>query len=170
MQVATRTKLPSPVSKPINSWLVCSAAVLFGLFSLYMATIKHNHSSTIDPRDLGGKPVEEQLVAVATPASTPVIPTPIPSPAPIVPRAEPVTGPMTTEGTPMVSGNQYYVTMPDGRHILVNYKGWIDHVCNLPRQPRGGANNAAYTDVATGLTWIWTVPTGTSNIPQWIDP
>jgi hypothetical protein len=70
----------------------------------------------------------------------------------------------------MLSGNQYTVTMPDGRTILVNYRGFVDHACNLPRQPRGGANNAMYTDRATGLNWIWTVPQGPSNVPQWIDP
>ena len=85
---------------------------------------------------------------------------------PAVPRALAV----TTTGEPMLSGRQYYVSMPDGRNILVNYKGWVDHACNLPRQPKGGANNAAYTDAATGHTWIWTVPAGTSNVPRWIDP
>ena len=93
-----------------------------------------------------------------------------PVPVHTVPRAEPVPGPVTTTGQPMLSGNQYTVTMPDGRTILVNYRGFVDHACNLPRQPRGGANNAMYTDRATGLNWIWTVPQGPSNVPQWIDP
>jgi len=93
-----------------------------------------------------------------------------PQGARFVPRADPVSGPLTTTGEPMLSGRQYYVSMPDGRNILVNYKGWVDHACNLPRQPKGGANNAAYTDAATGHTWIWTVPAGTSNVPRWIDP
>ena len=89
---------------------------------------------------------------------------------PAVPRAEPVAGPLTTTGEPMLSGRQYYVSMPDGRHLLVNYKGWIDHACNLPKQPKGGANNAADTDQATGHTWIYTVPAIGPNVPQWIDP
>jgi hypothetical protein len=93
-----------------------------------------------------------------------------PVPVQPVPRAEPVSGPLTTAGQPMLSGRQYFVSMPDGRHLLVNWRGWVDHACNLPKQPLGGANNAAYTDAATGHTWIWTVPAGPSNVPRWIDP
>jgi hypothetical protein len=48
-------------------------------------------------------------------------------------------------------------------------KGWVDHASNLPKQPLSGANNAAYTEAATGHTWIWTVPAGPSNVPRWID-
>jgi hypothetical protein len=108
-------------------------------------------------------------VAAAAPSPAPVIAA---TPAPIqpVPRAEPVSGPLTTTGEPMLSGRQYFVNMPDGRRLLVNYRGWVDHACNLPSQPLGGANNAAYTDSATGHTWIWTVPAGVSNVPRWIDP
>jgi hypothetical protein len=69
-----------------------------------------------------------------------------------------------------VPGTQYRVSMPDGRTILVNFKGWVDHACNLPRQPAGGANNAMYFDSKTGVGWIWTVPVGASNVPRWIDP
>ena len=115
-------------------------------------------------------------IAAAIPApvvaATPAPPAP---PAPsaavqLVPRAEPVSGPLTTTGEPMFSGRQYFVNMPDGRHLLVNYRGWVDHACNLPKQPVGGANNAAYTESATGHTWIFTVPAGASNVPRWIDP
>jgi hypothetical protein len=70
----------------------------------------------------------------------------------------------------MVAGKQYWVDMPDKRHILINYKGTVPNFGALPTQPPGGANNAAYVDLATGNTWIWTVPVGASNIPQWIDP
>jgi hypothetical protein len=70
----------------------------------------------------------------------------------------------------MLSGRQYYVSMPDGRRLLINYRGVVDHAYELPKQPLGGANNAAYTETATGSTWIWTVPAGASNVPRWIDP
>jgi hypothetical protein len=70
----------------------------------------------------------------------------------------------------MVPGNQYWVVLPDARKILINFKGTVDHACNLPKQPPGGANNAMYTETATGNNWIWTVPIGASNTPQWIDP
>jgi hypothetical protein len=82
--------------------------------------------------------------------------TPSPTPAPSPPQ--------------WIPGTQYRVAMPDGRTILVNFKGWVDHACNLPRQPAGGANNAMYFDSATGIGWIWTVPVGPSNVPRWIDP
>jgi hypothetical protein len=85
-----------------------------------------------------------------------------------VPKAEPVRGPLDTTGQSMLSGRQYWMTMPDGRNLLVNWQGFVDHACNLPRQR--GINNAAYTELATGLTWIWTVPAAGANIPQWIDP
>lgn len=69
----------------------------------------------------------------------------------------------------MLTG-RYWVEMPDGRRILINYHGSVANFASLPVQPPGGANNAAYTDLATGNTWIWTVPAGASNIAQWIDP
>jgi hypothetical protein len=78
--------------------------------------------------------------------------------------------PVVPETPAMVAGNQYWVTLPDGRKILVNFKGSVDHACNLPKQPAGGANNAMYVDRATGTDWIWTVPAGASNVPTWIDP
>ena len=162
-----------PATKRTDVWIACLLIAVVGLAAaLSTALIKHPYAYTKEwtPEDLGAIPVKP------TPAPTPqaVIPTVTPAapPAPvhIVPRAEPVLGPLTTAGTPMVSGNQYCVTMPDGRHILVTYKGWVDHAANLPKQPLGGANNAAYTETATGHTWIWTVPAGPSNLPQWIDP
>ena len=157
-----RTKLPPrhPATRAINTWTVCLVAVGIGLASLYMAVLKrqtHSSSKSTDPRVAVVSP--EPVVILSTPALVQ-----------IAPRAIPVPGPLTNAGTPMISGNQYYVTMPDGRHLLVNYKGWVDHACNLPRQPKGGANNAAYTEAATGHMWIWTVPAGTNNVPQWIDP
>jgi hypothetical protein len=155
----TKVQLPPrhPVTKLINTWTVCVAAILFGFGSLYMAALKHHPARSSQP-----------YIPDATPVSATIAPPP--APAQIAARAELVTGPLTSTGVPMLSGNQYYVTMPDGRHILINYKGWVEHANNLPAQPKGGANNAAYTDTATGHMWIWTVPAGTSNVPQWIDP
>jgi hypothetical protein len=69
----------------------------------------------------------------------------------------------------MIPGNQYWVDLPDGRHIKINYQGYRDYFSQLPVQPAGGANNAAYRTY-DGSLWIWTVPVGPSNIPQWIDP
>jgi hypothetical protein len=77
----------------------------------------------------------------------------------------------TPQPTPQwVVGTQYWVKMPDGRTILINFKGWVDHACNLPRQPAGGANNAMYIESATGTSWVWTIPASGSNVPRWIDP
>jgi hypothetical protein len=72
--------------------------------------------------------------------------------------------------TRMTPGNRYWVDLPDGRRIVVNYRGSVDSYWTLPCQPAGGANNAMYTDLDSGLSWIWTVPAGASNVPQWIDP
>jgi hypothetical protein len=70
----------------------------------------------------------------------------------------------------MIPGRAYWVDIPDGRHILINYRGTVPFANALPRQPAGGANNAAYYDSKSGNLWIWTVPAGTSNVPMWIDP
>jgi hypothetical protein len=154
-----RARHPLPrATKAINGWIVVLTATLIGLCVALLS--RQNHPALPKPP-----------VALVTPAPV-VASSPVPvqaaTPVPIVPRADPVVGPLTTGGAPMLSSNQYYVRMPDGRNLLVNYKGWVDHACNLPRQPKGGANNAAYTEAATGHTWIWTVPAGTSNVPQWI--
>lgn len=69
----------------------------------------------------------------------------------------------------MIPGHPYWVTMPDGRSIKINFKGTVSDYMHLPIQPSGGANNAAYHTL-NGNTWIWTVPVGASNVPQWIDP
>jgi hypothetical protein len=61
----------------------------------------------------------------------------------------------------------YWVNLPDGRHILVNYRGEVPDVWALP--PQHGINNAMYHDLESGHDWIWTVPIN-SNIPMWIDP
>jgi hypothetical protein len=89
-------------------------------------------------------------------------------PVPVVPRATQVTDAYGKPLITMLAGHRYSLNLPDGRQIKVNFKGYVDHACNLP--PQHGINNAAYTDKATGLTWIWTVPAGVSNVPQWIDP
>ena len=117
-------------------------------------------------------------VAVATPTPTPPA---SPSPVPVIqqadrsipsvtiaPRAEPVAGPMTTEGVQMLSGNQYWVTMPDGRRLLINYMGSVARPFDLPRF-KGGANNRAYADNLGHHLWIWTLPER-GTIPQWLDP
>jgi hypothetical protein len=70
----------------------------------------------------------------------------------------------------MVPGRAYWVDLPDSRHLKVNFKGWVNHACNLPKQPPGGANNAMYTDLSTGVSWVWTVPAHGPNTPRWIDP
>jgi hypothetical protein len=146
-----------PPGKSINGWTLSLVVILIGLG----AALLNRHNQASNSR-LGPAPAAVSTPAIIAPAPAP----PIKS----VPRAEPVSGPLTTSGQPMISGRQYLISMPDGRHILVNYKGWVDHACNLPRQPKGGANNAAYTELATGNTWVWTVPAGASNVPQWIDP
>lgn len=69
----------------------------------------------------------------------------------------------------VVTPGRYTVNMPDGRRIIINYKGEVNSFSELPPQPKL-ANNAAYKDLSTGLTWIWTVPAGASNTAQWIDP
>jgi len=162
---ATRTFPPRTApAKVLNSWVVASCCILIGLACLYVAATRHR---TLPPLDVR---VEPPAVTLPAPAPGPQLAQGPTSSVTIAPRAERVTGPLTTAGRPMVSGNQYYVTMPDGRHLLVNWKGWVEHASNLPRQPKGGANNAAYTEAATGHMWIWTVPAGTSNIPRWIDP
>jgi hypothetical protein len=95
---------------------------------------------------------------------------------PYVPHLEP-----NPEPTPRPESDQsavpraiptgrYWVDLPDGRHILVNYRGTVASFASLPPQPPGGANNAMYTDRLTGISWIWTVPAGASNVPTWIDP
>jgi hypothetical protein len=115
-------------------------------------------------------PVATPVAIAPTPAPAPAVVAAAPTPAPFVPRAEPVLGPLTAEGVPMIAGRQYYVTLPepDGRHILVNYKGWIPHACMLPRQH--GVTNSMFTDEATGVNWIWTIPVSGSTVPRWIDP
>jgi len=121
-----------------------------------MAAIKRQtHSLTVKP-----VPAATPVPVIAV-ASIPVLIQP-------APRAEPVTGPLGADGQPMLSGHQYYINMPDGRHLLVNYKGYVPHASDLPRQH--GINNAMYTDAATGVDWIWTVPATGPNVPQWIDP
>ena len=161
---ATRTFPPRTApAKVLNSWVVASCCILIGLACLYVAATRHR---TLPPLDVRVEPA----VTLPTPAPSPQLaerPTPSVT---IAPRAELVAGPLTTAGTPMLSGHQYTITLPDSRHILINWKGWVDHACNLPHQPKGGANNAAYTDRSTNNLWIWTVPAGTSNIPRWIDP
>jgi hypothetical protein len=149
---------PTPPA-PKQSWAAYLIAALVGACAVGL----FQHPATVDsPR-----------VVASAPTPTPTItgtPSPTPVPVQFVPRAQPVEGPLTTAGVPMLSGNQYYLTMPDGRRLLVNYLGSVDHACNLPRQPKGGANNAAYTELATGNTWVYTVPAGVSNVPHWIDP
>lgn len=144
---------PAPAA-PARAWILALGALLVGC--LCVTLVNHKSPSAA---------VKSEVTSAGN-----FVPVPTPVPTRTVPRAEPVIGPMTSVGTPMLSGSQYYVAMPDGRHLLVNYRGWIDHACNLPRQPKGGANNAMYTDQATGINWIWTVPVGTSNVPRWIDP
>jgi hypothetical protein len=61
----------------------------------------------------------------------------------------------------------HWVNMPDGRNILVHYKGEVPDVWALP--PQHGINNAMYHVLEDGNYWIWTVPLN-SNIPMWIDP
>jgi hypothetical protein len=146
-----------PAPRQSRPWVAYLIAALVGACAVGLL----QHRDTVDtPR-----------VAASAPTPTPSgTATPTRVPVQIVPRAQPVEGPLTTAGVPMLSGNQYYVTMPDGRHLLVNYRGTVDHACNLPTQPKGGANNAAYTELATGNTWVFTVPAGPSNVPRWIDP
>jgi hypothetical protein len=68
----------------------------------------------------------------------------------------------------MLAGSQYWLKMPDGREILVNFRGVVPHAFNLPKQR--GVNNAAYLELATNHLWIWTLPATGPNIPRWIDP
>src|SRR5262252_10069529 len=92
-----------PATQVFNSWVVCAAAILFGLASLYMAAIKRQtHSLTVKP------------VPAATPVPVIAVAS-IPVPIQPAPRAEPVTGPLGADGQPMLSGHQYYINMPDGR-------------------------------------------------------
>lgn len=153
-----RTQPPRKPIKGIKAPILRTAVVLLAM--LCIAFLAGRRPSLPKP----------EPVAAATPAPALALsPTPSPVPVQSAPRALPVAGPLTSVGTPMLSGSQYYVAMPDGRQLLINYKGWVDHACNLPRQPKGGADNAAYTEAATGYTWIWTVPID-SNVPKWLDP
>jgi hypothetical protein len=149
------TPAAPPPAKP-TGWLILPFLVLVFLCAALIRGQKQNPSTVI-----------ATPVAIASPTPAPIVPKAEP---PIAPKAEPVSGPLTTAGQPMLSGRQYFVSMPDGRHLLINWHGWVDHACNLPKQPLGGANNAAYTDSATGHTWIWTVPATGTNVPRWIDP
>jgi len=170
-----RTNLPSrhPANKAINSWLVFLAAILVGLGSLYMAAIKHPPVSKPSTSQRSATQRNEAELSVAEHSvaqrsnSLEGRPPLDEIPRMVAPRAEPVQGPLTTSGTPMLSGSQYYVKMPDGRNILVNFRGIVSHPCNLPRQT--GINNAAYSD-SLGRLWVWTVPVFGPNIPCWIDP
>jgi len=160
---------PSPQKETLNPWgMALAGAILIAFFG---SVINHQLSapkpSAVRFAAATPEPTPTPM-AIAAPPSTPLRITPRAQRL-IVPRAEPVEGPLSANGQPMKSGNQYYVTMPDGRYLLVNYMGWVDHAVNLPRQLKGGANNAMYTDRATGLNWIWTVPLD-SNTPKWIDP
>lgn len=66
----------------------------------------------------------------------------------------------------MMVGHQYWVQMPDGRRIEVNYRGTAGDYGLLPPQgPR--SNNAAYSIYDT--LWIWTLAPDGSG-PSWIDP
>jgi hypothetical protein len=89
-------------------------------------------------------------------------------PAPALHRADLVSNPWVAPRA--IPTGRYWLNLPDGRHILVNYRGEVADYAHLPAQPPGGANNAAYYDQGTGNTWIWTVPAGASNVAQWIDP
>jgi hypothetical protein len=158
-----RKRESESTKKPARSteWkLIAIGCFLFACFALSLFFARH--AATPAPTPVAVPPP----IAAATPAPAVVTATPVPVQP--VPRAEPVAGPLTKEGQPMFSGRQYYVTMPDGRTLLVNYRGFVPHACMLPRQH--GINNAMYTDAATGLNWIWTVPASASNVPQWIDP
>ena len=156
-----RVELPPRPLPAINTWVVCLGAVLVGATCLWMGVLQHQPRMTVVAKTDAIK--LEPVIPKAQPAPPAKLPT-----GDLAPRAEPVAGPLTAAGEPMLSGHQYHVAMPDGRTILINYRGWVDHACNLPRQR--GINNAAYTEAATGHTWIWTVPAGTSNVPRWIDP
>jgi hypothetical protein len=147
-----RTKPTNDTRRIREAWTVCLVALLV-ILGVGVTLLSHQR----------GARAPASVVPAPTPAPLKMAP-----PAP--PRALPVEGPLTSTGEVMLSGRQYWVSMPDGRHLLINYKGWVDHACNLPRQPKGGPNNAAYTEAATGHTWIWTLPAGTNNIPHWIDP
>jgi hypothetical protein len=98
---------------------------------------------------------------------------PIGQPAPqrIAPRAALVKSPPRVRRAELVvpqAGNSYWVQMPDGRKIVINYMGELLDKAHLPVQH--GITNAAYHTLADNSTWIWTVPVGASNIPEWIDP
>jgi hypothetical protein len=89
------------------------------------------------------------------------------------PRATLVKSPLTVRRAELVvaqAAQSYWAQMPDGRRIVIHYCGEVADYAHLPVQPVGGANNVAYHTRADGNTWIWTVPVGASNIPQWIDP
>jgi hypothetical protein len=99
------------------------------------------------------------------------IPAPVEKPQSVVPRATLVKSPPVARRAELVvpqAGNSYWVQMPDGRRIVVNYMGEIADYAHLPLQH--GVTNAAYHTRADGATWIWTVPVWASNVPQWIDP
>ena len=156
--------------KPSNYWrdaigFLAPIGIILLCFGLWAWSSAHKPPTVL---------ARDRAVFVPSPKPLPS-PQPVPRAERIVPevrRAEPVLGPLTIQGNPMLSGHQYYVTMPepDGRHLLVNFMGSVDHACNLPRQPKGGANNAAFIETATNHLWIYTVPAGISNVPQWIDP
>jgi hypothetical protein len=87
------------------------------------------------------------------------------------PRAQLVKPPLTVRRAELVAprqGTSYWATLPDGRRIVINYMGEVADYQHLPVQ--AGITNAAYRSRADGNTWIWTVPAGASNVPEWIDP
>jgi hypothetical protein len=97
-------------------------------------------------------------------------PTPV-LPVPFVPRAQLVKPPPAVRRAVLVvpsAGTSYWAQMPDGRRIVINYQGEVADYAHLPVQV--GITNAAYHSRADNATWIWTVPAGASNVPQWIDP
>lgn len=168
---AQRVKLQGRRSNSATT-LVVLAMVAIGGTCLYEGAIRQQRvtqalpASTHPVTGFNPQAGDSQQTEKVAPSVTSA-PTPMP-PVQAAPRAEPVTGPLTSTGEPMIAGRQYHVGMPDGRNILVNYKGWVPHAFNLPRQH--GINNAAYTEVATGHTWVWTVPATGPNVPQWLDP
>jgi hypothetical protein len=92
-------------------------------------------------------------------------------PQSVVPRATLVKSPPAARRAELVvpqTGQRYWVQMPDGRRIVINYQGEVADYAHLPVQD--GITNAAYHVRADGNTWIWTVPATGANIATWIDP